>query len=489
MKHYKKKKQSEKKYKENHLKNIGDWFAEFGTAVAQGDIFVKLSLLLFGVGYIRRGQRIKALLMTILEALIVAYMATIGAASLSKFNTLGSVQRELVFNMQTMKNEVNNFDHSFKILLYGLITLVVIFFAILVWIDNVKQVYELQKLSEKGKHINSFVEDLKELLNHKFYKTLLFLPCLGVIIFTVVPLFVMICVAFTNYDRSHIPPTTLFTWVGFTNFKNLFSNSISLTFGYTFRQIFIWTLVWAFFATFTTYYGGIILSLLINNKKTRLPKMWRSLFVVAIAVPQFVTLLLVRNFFADSGIVNTICSNIGITELFRTIGLISKGMHYIPFLTDPNWARFMIIMINIWVGVPYLMLIATGVLMNIPAELMEAARIDGASKLQIFRAIIMPYMRFVTGPYLVTSFVANINNFNVIYLLTQDVYTTKNQLLANSSGKEIDLLVTWLFRLTQEEYNYKMASVIGIMVFIICALFTLVAFGRVNKMREEGGFQ
>ena len=101
----------------------------------------------------------------------------------------------------------------------------------------------------------------------------------------------------------------------------------------------------------------------------------------------------------------------------------------------------------------------------------------------------MPYVFFVTGPYLVTQFVANINNFNVIYLLTQDVFVTKNQYLANSNAKEIDLLVTWLYRLTQEYYNYKMAAVIGIMVFVICAGFTLVAFNKMIKGNREEDFQ
>ena len=83
----------------------------------------------------------------------------------------------------------------------------------------------------------------------------------------------------------------------------------------------------------------------------------------------------------------------------------------------------------------------------------------------------MPYLLFVTGPALITDFVKNINNFNVIYLLTQDVYTTTNQAMASSQAKEVDLLVTWLFRLTQDYYNYKMASAIVIIVFIICAVF------------------
>ena len=149
----------------------------------------------------------------------------------------------------------------------------------------------------------------------------------------------------------------------------------------------------------------------------------------------------------------------------------------------------MIVVINIWVGVPYQMLIATGILMNIPEDQIESARIDGANSFQIFMKITMPYILFIQGPSLITDFVKNINNFNVIYLLTQDVFVTSDQLLANSNAKEVDLLVTWLFRLTNEYYNYKMASVIGICVFIICAAFTLVTFTQMIKGNKEEDFQ
>jgi arabinogalactan oligomer/maltooligosaccharide transport system permease protein len=149
----------------------------------------------------------------------------------------------------------------------------------------------------------------------------------------------------------------------------------------------------------------------------------------------------------------------------------------------------MIILINIWIGVPFLMLIATGILMNIPKELYESARIDGAGPFNTFFHITMPYMLFVTAPFLVTSVVGNINNFNVIYLLTDANFITTDQALANANAREVDLLVTWLFRLTQDYYNYKMASVIGIMVFIVCAAFTLVAFNVVLRRNKEDKFQ
>ena len=148
----------------------------------------------------------------------------------------------------------------------------------------------------------------------------------------------------------------------------------------------------------------------------------------------------------------------------------------------------MIILINIWVGVPYQMLSATGILMNIPEDQLESAKIDGANDFQIFWKITMPYILFITGPSLITAFISNINNFNVIYLLTSD-YVTTNMGFANSNAKEVDLLVTWLFTLTNEYSNYKMASVIGICVFILCAIFTLLSFTRMIAGKKEEEFQ
>lgn len=440
-----------------------------------------------GAGYARRKQYVKAILMTLFEIAVIAFTVMFAADYVSKFGNLGSVQAEKVFNMTTMKNEWNDYDNSFEILLFSLFSFVVWLVSFVVWMANVINTYKLQKTAEAGKHINTFREDVYTYMEEKFHITLLALPVLGIVVFTLIPILLLILVAFTNYDQNHMPPTSLFTWVGLDNFISLFGGGgLTTTFGYAFVRILGWTLIWALFATITTYIGGILLALLLNSKKTRLTRMWRTLFIATIAVPQFVSLLLVRNFFANGGIVNTICANIGLTDFLRDIGLVSTS--YIPFLSAPGWAHVMIILINIWIGVPYQMLIATGVLMNLPSDQLESARVDGATSFQIFRKITMPYVLFITGPALITDFVKNINNFNVIYLLTENVYTTTNQAMATSQAKEIDLLVTWLFRLTQDYYNYKMASAIGIVLFVICAIFTLLAFNRMIKGDREGTY-
>lgn len=470
------------------FKGLKKYFADFGTSIVKGDIWTKLSLIIMGAGYFGRKQIVKGILMTVLEALFIFVTVNLTGPYLAKVNTLGTVQREEVMDWTTLTKTVNDYDNSLLILLFSVVGILLIICFVFTYISNMKAVYELQLLKEQGKHINTFKEDCKIMLNDKFHITLLTLPSLGVILFTVVPLIFMICVAFTNYDMDHQPPTYLFTWVGLKNFKNLFTSTATVTFGYTFWRVLAWTLIWAILATFTTYIGGILLAKLINDEKTKLKKMWRTFFVITIAIPQFVTLLLISKMFGNYGIVNSICNNIGLTSFLKDIGLVSPALSYIPFLTKPGWAHAMIILINIWIGVPYQMLIATGILMNIPADQLESARIDGANKFQIFWKITMPYMLFITGPSLVTSVIANINNFNVIYLLTGDFVTT-NMKLANSNAKEVDLLVTWLFTLTNDYSNFKMASVIGICVFVICAAITLVFYGQMIKGDKEEQFQ
>lgn len=116
------------------------------------------------------------------------------------------------------------------------------------------------------------MQDINVYLNEKFYVTLLTLPVLGVVVFTIVPLFILIAVAFTNYDQQHMPPNELFTWVGLNNFFTLFGGGgMTSTFGYSFAKVLTWTLVWAFFATFTNFFGGILMAMFINDKRPSSP--------------------------------------------------------------------------------------------------------------------------------------------------------------------------------------------------------------------------
>ena len=449
------------------FKALGSGFKDIGTTFIEGDFKTKISFLIFGFGPLLRGQVLIGAALLILEVLFFWFMAGFGWKYLSKIGTLGTVATKKV-GRKTVYG-----DNSFLILLFGVLALFAIFAFVLVWYINIRENRKEEVLLKSGKKLPSNHEVFMSLFDKNFHKTLLALPVTGIFVFTVLPIVFMIMVAFTNYDKNHQSPSNLFTWVGVENFKNLVSFS-GAGIGSTFTYVLIWTLVWAFLATFTNYFLGLGVAMLINKKGIKFKKLWRTILVMTIAVPQFVSLLYVMKMFANDGLINGYLIKWG---LIKT---------YIPFWTDPVLARITVVVVNIWIGIPYMVLIATGLLMNIPEDLYESARIDGANPWQMFKSITLPYMLFVTGPFLLTQYTGNLNNFNVIYLLTQGKPQSVN--LAEKAGNT-DLLITWLYKMTVNDTNYRMAAVIGIMVFVVTAVISLIVYNMLPSVKDEEGFQ
>ena len=579
------------------VKKQNDLFGQAGLweSLAKGDIWTRLSAIVMGLGCFARKQIARGLVFLTFEGLFIWYMLNKGIYWISMLPSLGKVGPTMAYDEFYDAYIPTYGDNSFQILLYGILSIFLIIAFIFTWALNIKMSYDAQVKDEQGKKVNKLKDDLANLLDENFYKTLLTLPIIGITVFTFMPTVFMILIAFTNYDGSHDGYiTNLFHWVSLDNFRTMFSSTGGNYLG-TFLSILGWTLVWAFFATFSNYFLGILVALMINKKGIKLKKMWRTILVMTIAIPQFISLLYVSKMFSKSGIVNGFLTSNGFTksqtvyyvdpdtntgisvspekgikmELASTSvpGILSGGDIIITspadeklrvkytlndnkeldeYLSDseadaflkeyglkaggafinekvykpliqqpydfwneqitaklPDWewlgslrskplfsfwtAQLMVILINIWIGIPYLVLIATGILMNIPADLYEASRIDGASPRQQFRYITMPYMLFVTAPYLLTSFTGNINNFNVIYLLTGGGPTNAAASSAAGSVGHTDLLITWLFKITQgTEALYYMASVIGIVIFVIVATLTLTIYNRLGSNKNEG---
>jgi arabinogalactan oligomer/maltooligosaccharide transport system permease protein len=170
-----------------------------------------------------------------------------------------------------------------------------------------------------------------------------------------------------------------------------------------------------------------------------------------------------------------------INRLLLNAGLIDNPL---PFLTDATWARVTVIVINLWVGIPYTIMQITGILQNVPMDLYEAAELDGANWWQRYTNVTLPYIFFVMTPYLITTFTGNVNNFNVIYLLSGGSPTP----VGASAGKT-DLLITWLYKLTVDRNNYNLGAVIGIMTFIVLAVISLITYRNSGSYKNEEGFQ
>ena len=445
-----------------------------GVALKYGDAITYLSAIVLGLGNICHKQIAKGLLFLMVEIGYIYYMLTFGISSLMQFTTLGTKEQEEVFNEKLGIYEYVMGDNSMLCLLYGVITMFITAAFVGMMIASVKSAYYCKYSKVNNKKILNFKEELKTLLDTKLHITLLTPPIIGILMFTIVPLVFMIFIAFTNYDMKHLPPGNLFDWVGLDNFKNLISfgkDGIASTF----IPVLIWTLVWAFFATFTNYFLGMILALVINRKGTKFKAFWRFNFVLSIAIPAFVSLLTMRTIFSPVGPVNILLQDWGIIT----------APDYIPFFMDGNLAKVMIILINIWIGVPFTMLNHTGILQNIPEDLYEAADVEGAGAVVKFFKITLPYMLFITGPMLITTFITNVNNFNVIYLLSGGGPGNLDYYFAG----ETDLLVTWLYKLTITEKDYKTGSVIGIAIFVISAVSSLIVYRNMKSYKDEEGFQ
>ena len=461
---------------------VGRECADIVQTFIHGDWKTKLSYLVMGFGCLARGQILRGLLFLLFEVVFIAYMIMSGGYWLSMLPSLG-LQGPTEEYSEVLDSYVTTYhDNSFQILLYGVLTIFFIIAFIYTWRVNIRQNKEAERILAAGKRLKSSKEDLHSMVDESFHKTLLSLPLTGIIIFTVLPLIFMILVAFTNYDGAHDGYiSNLFHWVGLDNFNTLFSwKSASGTQSYaaTFGEILSWTLMWAFFATFTNYFLGMFVAMAINKKGIKGKKLWRTILVMTIAIPQFISLLYVSKMFAKDGIVN---------GALMSLGWIDKAL---PFWEDATWARVSVILINIWIGIPYLMLMATGILMNIPADLYESARIDGANPWQQYTKITLPYMLFITGPYLLTSFIGNINNFNVIFLLTGGAPTNPAASSASGSVGYTDLLITWLFKIsTGAESKYYLASVIGIMVFVVVSIIALIVYNLLPSIKNEEDFQ
>ena len=469
---------------------VKDEAVDIVNTFTKGNWAVKLSFLVFGFGNLFYGQILRGIFFLLFEVIFIVYMIlpSGGAYWLGKCNwfekgaTIGTVQGKFEYDEIFDTDVWVAGDDSVKVLLYGLLTVIFIVAFIWTWRLQVKQCRICMDITAKGKKVRSGKDDLKSLLDDQFHKTLLALPIVGILAFTVLPIIFMVLIAFTSYDAAHDGYSNLFSWVGLDHFNELFnfgSGGLGLAFG----EILSWTLMWSFFATFSNYFLGMFVAIMINKKGIKIKKFWRTVLVMTIAIPQFVSLLYVSKLFTTSGLIGRALNQI------PAIANYINSNHYVSLWDSPVVAKVLLIVINIWIGIPYIMLMATGILMNIPQDLYESSKIDGASSVQQFTKITLPYMLFVTGPYLLTSFVGNLNNFNVIYLLSGG-----NPIKGTAGGASIghtDLLITWLFKMTlgSTESKYYMASLIGILVFIVVALLSLVVYNIIPSTKNEEDYK
>ena len=375
--------------------------------------------------------------------------------------TLGSPKPDLPIKQR---------DNSIFMLIDGILILALIAIFVIVYVLSVKSAKkEYKDYCRKG-YFGTQKEHLNTTLGKSFPIFGLAPSFIIVIVFVVVPLIFSVCVAFTNYsDPSHIPPNNTVDWVGFQNFKELMGGQKTWSQG--FLRVTGWTLMWAVLSTFTCYFGGLIVAVQLQEINVKIAPVFRFIFILPYAVPSVVTMLVWKNLLNGTfGIIN---------RTLMTFGIISNP---IPWLGSPHLAQFVCVMINLWAGFGYFMLLTMGTMTAISKDMYEAARIDGAGKIQILNKITLPLVLYQTVPLIIMSFAHNVNNFGAIFFLTGGAPTVADS--TTTLAGSTDILVTWIYKLTITLMKYNYASVIAVMIFIVLAPFAIFQFRQTRAYKE-----
>ncbi|HUO46962.1 MAG TPA: maltose ABC transporter permease MalF [Acidimicrobiia bacterium] len=268
---------------------------------------------------------------------------------------------------------------------------------------------------------------------------------------------------FTSSSGQFLQPGWT-TYVGFANFTRIFTSEAIRG---PFIRVFIWNFVFATLSVITTFAVGLGLALALNHPAMRGRKIYRSLLILPYALPSFMTALIWAGIFnQDFGILN------------RALGT------SIPWLRDPTMAKVSVLIVNLWLGFPYMFLISTGALQAIPNELTEAALVDGANPRQAFRGVTFPLLLVSLAPLLIASFAFNFNNFNIIYLLNGGGPPIEG---AQTPAGHTDILISYTYRLAFESgrgADFGFASAIAIIIFVLVATISGLSYRKTRVLEE-----
>ncbi len=330
---------------------------------------------------------------------------------------------------------------------------------------NLRDAFKVGRNRDQNEPVSTVKEQYRNLVDNGF-PYLIMSPGFLLMVFVVIfPIIFVLLLSFTNYDLNHSPPAKLVDWVLFKNFIDIFKVDMWRE---TFFSVLSWTLVWTFVATTFQVALGIFLAIIVNQKDVKGKALIRTVFILPWAVPAFVSILVFAGMFNETfGAINR-----DILGFF--------GMEGLPWMTEPVFTRIALILIQTWLGFPFIFAMTTGVLQSIPQDLYEAATVDGASNFQKFKNITLPLVLFATAPVIITQYTFNFNNFNIIYLFNGGGPAMPGQ---NAGGT--DILISWIYRLTMSSAQYSKAATLTMLLSIIVITVAIWQFKRTKSFQEE----
>ena len=415
--------------------------------------------LIPGLGQIYNKQKAKGAIFLGVTILFLIYFFAIAAPELGNLFTLG---------------EVPGRDNSLFMLIRGAFHFILVIVYFIFYALNLKDAYTIAKRWNNDYPVPTTFKDMLKGIYANGFPYLLIIPSYIAMTFAIIfPVLVTLLIAFTNYDFQHLPPTKLLDWVGVTNFTNIWRLS---TFRSAFGAVLGWTIIWALTASTVQIVIGIFTAIIANQPFIKGKRIFGVIFLLPWAVPAFITILTFSNMFNDSiGAINT-----------QVIPLLGKVLpflngHLIPWKTDPTWTKVALIMMQGWLGFPYIYVLTLGILQSIPNDLYEAAYIDGANAWQKFRNITFPMILAVAAPTLISQYTFNFNNFSIMYL-----FNDGGPGIVGGGAGSTDILISWIYRLTTGAApQYSMAAAVTLIISLIVISISMIAFKKLHAFDME----
>ncbi len=413
-----------------------------------------------GFGQFYNQQTLKGILFLGLLLLFFIEMVVFGAGAIEGFITLGTTPRE---------------DHSLFLLIEGVLQLLIMVVFLIFYGAQILDANKIAKMNALNpKNVN---RSAKEIIKNVFdggFPYLLTVPAYLIMLFTIIfPVAVTLFLAFTNYNFYHIPPATLIDWTGLETFTSIFTLS---TYRDTFVSVLSWTVIWTVMATTLQLIIGIFTAIVMNQSFIRGKRFFGVILLLPWAVPAFISILTFSNMFNPSiGAINE--------QVIPFLNSLIPFMK-IPALawkTNPFWTKVAIILIQGWLGYPYIYVLVTGILQSIPNDWYEAASIDGGTAIQKFRYITLPHIFAVAAPIFVTQYTGNFNNFNMIYLFNEGGPGS-----VGSGAGSTDILISWIYKLTTgQSPQYNVAAAVTIFISIVVITISMFVFSRSRAFQME----
>ena len=345
-----------------------------------------------------------------------------------------------------------------------IIAIILVLLALLLIYASFRDVLRVEKDSIRGIRPKKWFET-KQSLSQEGFPYLVSLPAMIIIIFIViVPIITTVLLSLTNMDPKH---QSKFEWIFFGNYRQLILGE-GLA-GSVFWLILVWTIIWTLLATSLAIFIGFGLALLVNNSRIKGKTFFRTTFILPWAVPAFITIMFFSLLLSPNG---------ALTEIL--VNIFGKR---IEVKNDPTLTRIALIMLQGWLGSAYVFLLSTGVLQAIPADLYEAADIDGATSFQRLRRITIPMVLFQIAPLLVTQYTFNFNNFSIIFLFNEGGPFNPNK-FGNLAGSS-DLLISYIYKLAIDNKYQAIGAAITTVISLSLMFFAYLGF-RNSKGFKEG---